>query len=80
MAVIHVYSIDTSTDTEVRGSRLRAGVAQVALDHALQLYARYPPPGYTLRIFYAGDFVDPAFAELTQLAQTHGLDFEIDGG
>ena len=79
MAVIHVYTIDSSTDTEVRGSRLRVGVAQAALDHALHLNAQYPPPGYTLRILYAGDFVDPAFAELTQLAQTHGLDFEIDG-
>jgi hypothetical protein len=79
MAVINVYSIETETGAEVRGTRLRAGLAQAALGHALQLNTQYAPPRYALRIFYSGDFVDPAFAELTQLAQTHGLDFEVDG-
>ena len=79
MAVIQVNSIETETGEEVRGSRFRAGSAQAAVDHALQLNTRYPSPQYALRIFYAGDFVDPAFAELTQLAQMHGLDFDIGG-
>ena len=79
MAVIHVYSTDASTDIEVRGSRLRAGSAQSAIDHALMLNARYSAPRYATKIFYTGEFVEPAFVELTQLAQTNGLDFEVGG-
>jgi hypothetical protein len=79
MAVILVHSVETRTGAEVRGSRLRDGSPHAAVNHALELSARYSPPDYETKIRYVGDFVDPAFAELTQLAQQHGLDFEVDG-
>ena len=79
MAVIQVDSVEADTGAQVRGTRLRAGSAHVAVDHALQLNTQYRSPRYILRIFYSGDFVDPAFAELTELAQRHGLDFQVDG-
>ena len=79
MAVIQVDSIETETGEEVRGSRFHAGSAQAAVDHALQLNTRYPTLRFVIKIHYSGDFVDPAFAELTQLAQQHGLDFEVGG-
>jgi hypothetical protein len=79
MAVIHVHSIDAETGAEVRGSRLRAGSAQAAVDHALQLNVQYSAPQHATKIHYSGDFVDPAFADLTQLAQQHGLEFEVGG-
>ena len=63
----------------MRGSRFRAGSAQAAVDHALQLNTQYPAPRFAVKILYSGDFVDPAFAELTQLAQQRGLDFEVGG-
>jgi hypothetical protein len=79
MAVIQVHSIEDETGAEVRGSRFRAGSAQAAVDHALQLNTQYPAPRFATKILYSGDFVDPAFAELTQLAQQRGLDFEVGG-
>jgi hypothetical protein len=79
MAVIHVQSIETQTGIPVRGSQLRTGSAQAAIDHAVQLSARYSPPLHAIKILYAGDFVDPSFAELTQLAQHHGLEFDVGG-
>jgi hypothetical protein len=77
MAVILVQSIEGDLGAEVRGSRLRTGSAQAAVNHALQLNARYSSPKYTTQILYSGDFVDPAFAELTQLAQQLGLEFDL---
>jgi hypothetical protein len=79
MAVIHVQSIETQTGIAVRGSQLRTGSVQAAIDHAIQLSTRYLAPRHAIKILYAGDFVDPAFAELTQLAQHHGLDFDVGG-
>jgi hypothetical protein len=78
-AVIQVQSIEADLGAEVRGSRLRTGSAQAAISHALQLKAQYSSPKYATQILYSGDFVDPAFAELTQLAQQHGLDFDLSG-
>jgi len=79
MAVIHVYSVETATGSELRGSGLRTGSASAAVDHALRSNIQYPPPLHATKIFYAGDFVDPAFAELTELAQRHRLEFDIGG-
>jgi hypothetical protein len=79
MAVIHVYAIDTDTGADVRGSRLRTGSAPAAIEHAQRLNSQYSAPRHSTRILYSGDFVDPAFAELTQLAQEQGLDFEVGG-
>ena len=79
MAVIHVRTIENETGAEVPGSRLSVGSVQVAVDHAIHLNTRHLAPRYTTRILYSGDFVDPAFAELTQLVQQHGLEFEVDG-
>jgi hypothetical protein len=79
MAVIQVGTIDSETGAEVAGSRLRTGSAQAAVDHARQLNARHMSPRYAARILYLGDFVDPAFAELSQLAQQHGLEVEFGG-
>ena len=79
MAVIQVGTIDSETGTEVTGSRLRTGSAQAAVDHACRLNSRYLPPRYTARILYWGEFVDPTFAELSQLAQQQDLQVEIGG-
>jgi hypothetical protein len=79
MAVIQVGTIDSETGAEVTGSRLRTGSAQAAVEHACHLNAKYMPPRYTARILYWGEFVDPAFAELSQLAQQHDLQLEIGG-
>jgi hypothetical protein len=79
MAVIQVGTTDNETGTEVTGSRLRTGSAQAAIDHACRLNTRYLPPRYTARLFYWGEFVDPTFAELSQLAQQHELEVEIGG-
>jgi hypothetical protein len=79
MAVIQVGSIDSETGAEVSGSRLRTGSARAAVDHACQLNARYMPPQYAVRILYWGEFVDPTFAELSQLAQQRELEVEIGG-
>jgi hypothetical protein len=79
MAVIQVVTIDSETGTEVAGSRLRTGSAQAAVDHACQLNTRYLPPRYTVKILYWGEFVDPTFAELSQLAQQRDLEVEIGG-
>jgi hypothetical protein len=79
MAVIQVATIDRETGADVTGTRLRTGSAQAAVDHACQLNARFTPPRYTARILYWGEFVDPSFAELSQLAQQHGLEVEIGG-
>lgn len=79
MAVIQVGTIDRATGAEVAGSRLRTGSARAAVDHARSLNERYSPPQYTTKIRYWGEFVDPAFAELSQLAQEHELQMEIGG-
>jgi hypothetical protein len=79
MAVIQVGTIDSETGSEVPGTRLRTGSAQAAVDHAGDLNAKHLPPRYSTRILYWGEFVDPAFAELSQLAQQRGLEVEIGG-
>jgi hypothetical protein len=79
MAVIQVATIDSETGAEVPRSRLRTGSAQAAVDHACQLNATHLPPRYAARILYWGEFVDPAFAELSQLAQQRGIEVEIGG-
>jgi hypothetical protein len=79
MAVIQVGTIDSETGSEVPGSRLRTGSAQAAVDHACQLNAKHMPPRYMARILYWGEFVDPTFAELSQLAQQHGMEVGIGG-
>jgi hypothetical protein len=79
MAVIHVGTIDSETGTEVTGTRLRTGSAQAAVDHACRLNTAWLPPRYATRILYWGEFVDPTFAELSQLAQQQDLQVEIGG-
>jgi len=79
MALIQVGMFDSETGSEVTGSRLHTGSAQAAVDHACQLAAKYLPPCFTPRILYLGEFVDPAFAELSQLAQQHGMEVDIGG-
>ena len=72
MASIYVRTFDDG-GSEVTGSGLRTGSAAEAVAHALKLKSRYPEPTYTTKILYSGSFVDPAFADLTQLAQQHDL-------
>jgi hypothetical protein len=79
MAVIQVATIDRETGAEVKGSRLRTGSVRAAVDHACELKAEYAAPRHSVRIVYLGEFVDPALAELSQLAQQHGLDVELGG-
>ncbi len=79
MALIQVGALDRETGAEVTGSRLRTRTPGAAVDHACQLRAQYVPPRYTVRIVYMGEFVDPALAELSQLAQQQGLDVELGG-
>ena len=79
MAVIQVATIDSETGSEVTGSRLRTGSAQAAVEHACRLNTTFLPPRYAARILYWGDFVDPTFAELSQLAQQQDLPVEIGG-
>jgi hypothetical protein len=77
MAVIQVRTYDTSTGAVVPGTGLRTGSPREAVDRAIELNGSYPAPGYVTRILFAGEFVEAAFAELTQLGQQHGLDVEI---
>ena len=79
MAVIQVGTIDSETGTEVPGSRLRTGSPVAAVEHACQLNDKYPMPRYATKIRYLGEFVDPALAELSQLAQQQGLEIELGG-
>jgi hypothetical protein len=79
MADIQVRAIDSETGAEVPGSRLRTGSPSSAVDHARQLNAKYPMPKYTTKIRYLGEFVDPALAELSQIAQRYGLEIELGG-
>jgi hypothetical protein len=79
MAVIYVRTFETAGGTEVPASGLRTGSAEAAADQAIRLNQSYSPPAYVTKIFYSGDFTDPAFAELTQLVQQHGLNLEIGG-
>jgi hypothetical protein len=79
MALIQVGALDCETGVEVTGSRLRTGTPQAAVDHACQLKNQHLPPRYAIRIIYMGEFVDPALAELSQLAQQHGLEVELGG-
>jgi hypothetical protein len=76
MAVIQVRTHDTNSGVLVPGTGLRTGSPQAAVDHALNMNTLYLAPGYVTKIVYSGEFVDPAFAELTQLVQRHGLDLE----
>jgi hypothetical protein len=76
MAVIQVRTHDTNSGAQVPGTGLRTGSPQAAVDHALNMHTLYLAPGYFTKIIYSGEFVDPAFAELTQLVQQHGLDLE----
>jgi hypothetical protein len=79
MALIQVGALDCETWTEVTGSRLRTGTPRAAVDHACQLKVKHSSPRYAIRIVYMGEFVDPALAELSQLAQQHGLEVELGG-
>jgi hypothetical protein len=79
MADIQVGTIDRETGGEVPGSRLRTGSPSSAVDHARKLNAKYLMPSYTTKIRYFGEFVDPALAELSQLAQQYGLEIELGG-
>ena len=79
MAVIHVGTIDSETGAEVPGSRLRSGSPVAEVEYASQLNAKYPSPRYTTTVRYLGEFIDPALAELSQLAQQHGLEIELGG-
>ena len=76
MAVIYVRTFETATGAEVPASGLRTGSAEAAARQAMRLNCLYSAPGYVTKIFYSGDFTDPAFAELTQLVQQHGLHLE----
>ena len=79
MAVISVRTFETESGKEVPATGLRTGSAEAAAEQAILLNTLYAAPGYITKIFYSGDFVDPAFAELTQLVQRHGLNLEIGG-
>ena len=76
MAEIYVRTFETATGAEVRGSGLRTGSAQLAVDRAIELNKSFPGPAHITRILFSGSFVDPAFADLTQLVQQHGLHLE----
>jgi hypothetical protein len=80
MAEIYVRTIDTKNGLEVRGSGLRTGSAQAAADRAIELNVSYPAPGFITKILFTGSFVDPAFADLVQLVQQHGLHLENGDG
>jgi hypothetical protein len=79
MALILVGTIDTETGSEVGSSRLRTSSPMAAVEHACQLNVDYPPSRYAAKIRYLGEFIDPALAELSQLAQQHGLEIELGG-
>jgi hypothetical protein len=76
MAVIRVRTFDTASGAEVPASGLRTGSPEAAADQAIRLNNSYSAPAYITKIYYSGDFTDPAFAELTQLVQQHGLHLE----
>jgi hypothetical protein len=78
MAVMYLRTFETASGTEVSGSRLRTGSAEAAADEAIRVNRSYSPPEYITRVYYSGDFTDPAFAEITQLVQQHGLLLEMD--
>ena len=80
MAVNDVRAFAITNSVEVAGSGLRTGLAQAAVDHALQLRAKYAEPAFATKILFTGSFVDPAFAELSQLTQQHCLNFDSGGG
>ena len=76
MAEIYVRTYDTATGAAVRGSVLRTSSPQLAVDRAITLNASHPGPGFITKILYSGSFVDPAFTDLLQLVQQHGLCLE----
>jgi hypothetical protein len=76
MAVIDVRTYYAPTGTVVPGAGFRTGSPQEAVYHAIELNGSYPAPGYVTRIRFGGEFVEPAFAELAELVQEHGLDLE----
>jgi|HubBroStandDraft_6_1064221.scaffolds.fasta_scaffold5206470_1 hypothetical protein len=80
MAEIYVRTYETESGLEVRGSGLRTGSAQIAADRAIEMIGLYPPPNHITKIRFSGSFVDPAFADLTQLVQQHGLHLENSDG
>jgi hypothetical protein len=80
MAVIHVRTYDTANGSEVPASGLRTGSPMAAVDHAIKLKSAYSEPAYIVKILFTGSFVDPAFAELSQLAQQHGLSLDAGDG
>jgi hypothetical protein len=80
MAVINVRTYQVSTGKVVPGTALRTGAPQEAVDRAIDLNRSYPAPEHITKIHFAGEFVEEAFAELTQLAQQHGLDVETGEG
>jgi hypothetical protein len=76
MAVIDVRTCYAPTGTVVPGTGSRTGSPQEAVYHAIGLNGSYPAPGYVTRILFGGEFAQPAFAELAELVQEHGLDLE----
>jgi hypothetical protein len=80
MAVIYVRAFDTVNGSEVPGSGLRTGSAQAAVDHAIRLKESYAEPAFITKILFSGSFVEPAFAELSQLVQQHGLSIDAGDG
>jgi hypothetical protein len=77
MAVIHVRTFDTASGAEVPATGLRTGSPEAAAEQAIRLNGSYSAPGYITKILYSGDFTDPAFAELSQLVQQHGLHLDV---
>ena len=80
MAVINVRTFDTADGSEVPASGLRTGSPQAAVEHAIFVRSAYLEPAYITKILFVGSFVDPAFAELSQLVQQHGLSLDAGDG
>jgi hypothetical protein len=80
VAVIHVRTYYSPTGTVIPGTGFRTGSPPEADVHAIGLNGSYPAPGYVTRILLGGGFVEPAFAELAELVQEHGMDLETGAG
>jgi hypothetical protein len=78
MAVMYLRTFEAASGAEVPASRLRTGSAEAAAEEAIRVNQSYPSPEYITKVFYSGDFTDPAFAEITQLVQQHALLLEMD--
>jgi hypothetical protein len=80
MAVIYIRTIDAATGLEVPASGLRTGSPAAAAEHAIRLTGLLSEPEYITKVIFTGSFTDPAFAELTQLVQEHGLHLDAGDG